>query len=119
MGSGSDAMTIYYKYDKTTGKCSMRFEGAQQVQGMPSEMDCSSTGKAQSNPNQISSDAQVSCSPIDESVTVPAGTFSATKCTITSQGQTSTAWVVKDKFMVKMQSTSPLGSVDMVLNQYG
>ena len=48
-GSGSDAMTIYYKYNKQTGKCSMRFEGAQQVQGMPTEMDCSSDRNRKGN----------------------------------------------------------------------
>jgi hypothetical protein len=120
-GSGSDAMTIYYKYNKQTGKCTMRFEGAQQVQGMPSEMDCSSsgTGKATGDPNKVSSDAQVTCSPIDEVVTVPAGTFTATKCTITSKDGSATTWVVKDKFMIKMQSSSGQGSVEMVLNSYG
>jgi hypothetical protein len=120
-GSGSDAMTIYMKWNKQTGKCSMRFEGAaaQQMQGVPTEMDCGSTGQAQSNPNQVASDAQVSCSPIDESVTVPAGTFTATKCTVTSKGSTSTVWIVKDKFMVKMSASNPQGAVDMVLNAYG
>ncbi len=120
-GSGSDAMTIYYKYNKQTGKCSMRFEGAQQVQGMPTEMDCSSsgTGTSTNDPNRVSPDAQVSCSPIDEQVTVPAGTFSATKCTITTKEGISTTWVVKDKFMVKMQSNTGQGSVEMVLNNYG
>jgi len=120
-GSGADAMTIYYKYNKQTGKCSMRFEGAQQVQGMPTEMDCSSsgTGKSTNDPNQVGSDAQVSCSPIDELVTVPAGTFTATKCTITTKEGISTTWVVKDKFMVKMQSNTGQDSVEMVLNNYG
>jgi hypothetical protein len=120
-GSGSDAMTIYYKYNKQTGKCTMRFEGAQPVQGMPSEMDCSSSGagKATGDPNKVSSDSQVTCSPIDEVVIVPAGTFTATKCTITSKDGSATTWVVKDKFMVKMQSSSGQGSVEMVLNSYG
>ena len=118
-GSGSDAMTIYYKYNKQTGKCTMRFEGAQQVQGMPAEMDCSSSGTTTSDPNKVSSDAQVTCSPVDEVVIVPAGTFTATKCTVTSKEGTATTWVVRDKFMVKMQSSSPQGSVEMVLNSYG
>jgi hypothetical protein len=124
-GSGDQAMTIYYKYDKQTGKCSMRFEGAAAA-NMPANMqniDCSSKGgQSASNPNQVSSDAQVSCSPLEESVTVPAGTFSATKCTVTSasQGTTSTMWVDKGKFMVKMEaSSSQGGSVSMVLNAYG
>lgn len=124
-GSGDQAMTIYYKYDKQNGKCSMRFEGAAAA-NMPANMqniDCSSKGgQSVSNPNQVSSDAQVSCSPLEESVTVPAGTFSATKCTVTSasQGTTSTMWVDKGKFMVKMEaSSSQGGSVSMVLNAYG
>ena len=119
-GSGSDAMTIYYKYNKVTGKCTMRFEGAQQVQGMPAEMDCSSSGGTTTNdPNKVSSDAQVTCSPIDEVVIVPAGTFTATKCTVTTKDGSATTWVVRDRFMVKMQSSSPQGSVEMVLNSYG
>ena len=118
-GSGSGATTIYYTYNKQTGKCTMRFEGAQQVQGMPSEMDCSSSGAATSDPNKVSSDAQVTCSPVDELVTVPAGTFTATKCTVTSKDGSATTWVVRNKFMVKMQSSSPQGSVEMVLNRYG
>jgi putative hemolysin len=120
-GSGSDAMTVYYKYNQQTGKCSMRFEGAgaQQMQGMPGEMDCSSKGTPTNDPNKVSSDAQITCSPLDESVTVPAGTFTATKCTITSKDGSATTWVVRNKFMVKMQSSSPQGSVEMVLNTYG
>jgi hypothetical protein len=118
-GSGSDAMTIYYKYNKVTGKCTMRFEGAQQVQGMPTEMDCSSSGTTTNDPNKVSSDAQVTCSPLDEVVVVPAGTFTATKCTVTTKDGTATTWVVRDRFMVKMQSSSPQGTVEMVLNSYG
>lgn len=123
-GSGDQAMTIYYKYNKQTGKCSMRFEGAGASQ-MPASMqniDCSSQGSSQAStdPNQVSSDAKVDCSPLEESVTVPAGTFSATKCTVTSHGSTSTTWIVKNKFMVKMEGSSTEGgSVNMVLNAYG
>jgi hypothetical protein len=122
-GSGDQAMTIYTKYDKTTGKCTMRFEGAGAA-NMPASMqniDCSAKGSSttQSDPNKVSSDAQVTCSPLTESVSVPAGTFDATKCTVTSQGHTSTTWVVKDKFMVKMESSSDAGNVNMVLNAFG
>jgi hypothetical protein len=117
-------MTIYMKFNKQTGKCSMRFEGAGASQ-MPANMqniDCSSKGgstQTQSDPNTVASDAKVSCSPLEESVTVPAGTFSATKCTVTSQGHTSTTWVVKNKFMVKMESSTDAGAMSMVLNSYG
>ena len=124
-GSGSDAMTIYYKYNKQTGKCSMRFEGAG-ASDLPAgmqEMDCSgagsSSGQASADPNQVKSDAKIDCSLLDESVTVPAGTFSATKCTVTSQGTTSTTWIAKGKFMVKMEANTGDGSMNMVLNSYG
>ena len=123
-GSGNDAMTIYYKYNKQTGKCSMRFEGAGAA-GMPAgmqEMDCTPTGSSQvsaGDPNEINPDAKVDCSLLDESVTVPAGTFSATKCTVTSQGMTSTTWIAKGKFMVKMEANTGDGSMNMVLNAYG
>jgi hypothetical protein len=123
-GSGSNAMTIYMKYNRQTGKCTMRFEGAgaSELPAGMQEMDCSAkSGQASTgDPNKVSSDAQVSCSPLEEPVTVPAGTFSATKCTVTSQGMTSTTWVVKDKFMVKMEGSSTEGgSTSMVLNAYG
>jgi hypothetical protein len=122
-GSGSEAMTIYYKYNRQTGKCTMRFEGAAAA-NMPASMqniDCSSKGgQSVSNPNQVSSDAQVSCSPLEESVTVPAGTFSATKCTVTSHGTTMNTWIKRGQFMVKMEGGSTEGgSVNMVLNAYG
>jgi hypothetical protein len=122
-GSDSGGMTIYTKYNRVTGKCSMRFEGAAAA-NMPAgmqEMDCSAKGSSStpSDPNKVSSDAKVTCSPIPESVTVPAGTFSATKCTVTTQGHTSTTWIVKDKFMVKMESSTDAGAMSMVLNAYG
>lgn len=122
-GSGSDAMTIYMKYNRQTGKCSMRFEGAGAAElpaGMQ-EMDCSGSGQASTgDPNKVSSDAKVDCALLEESVTVPAGTFSATKCTVTSQGMTSNTWVAKGKFMVKMEGSSTEGgSTSMVLNAYG
>ena len=121
-GSGANAMTIYMKYDRTTGKCSMRFEGAAAA-NMPSNMqniDCSSKGgQTASDPNKISSDAKVDCALVPETVTVPAGTFSATKCTVTAQGHTSTTWVQQGKFMVKMESSTDQGAMNMVLNAYG
>jgi hypothetical protein len=130
-GSGSQGMTIYYKFNKQTGKCTMRFEGAAAA-NMPASMqniDCGSKGQtttggqtaSTNDPNKVSSDATVSCSPLEESVTVPAGTFSATKCTVTSatQGTTSTTWIVKNKFMVKMETKTNSGAMSMVLNSYG
>jgi hypothetical protein len=123
-GSGDESMTIYYKYNKQTGKCSMRFEGAgasQMPAGMQ-EMDCSgsgSSGQASADPNQVKSDAKIDCALLDESVTVPAGTFSATKCTVTSQGTTSTTWIAKGKFLVKTEVNTDQGKMNMVLNAYG
>ena len=122
-GSGSDAMTIYMKYNKQTGKCTMRFEGAgaSQLPASMQEMDCSAQGGQASagDPNIIDPKQRVDCALLEESVTVPAGTFSATKCTVTSEGYTSTTWVAKGKFMVKMEGTSAGGSTSMVLNAYG
>jgi hypothetical protein len=123
-GSGSNAMTIYYKYNKQTGKCSMRFEGAgaSDIPAGMQEMDCSGTGssgQASADPNEVRSDAKVDCSLLDESVTVPAGTFSATKCTVTSQGTTSTSWIAKGKFLVKTEVNTGEGAMNMVLNAYG
>lgn len=122
-GSGKDAMTIYYKFNKQTGKCSMRFEGAGASQ-MPASMqdiDCSSQGTspASTDPNEVKSDATIDCSPLEESVTVPAGTFSAMKCTTTSPAGKSTTWIAKGKFVVKMEASSGEGAVNMVLNAYG
>ena len=87
------------------------------------EMDCSGTGSSSSqtsaDPNQVKSDAKIDCSLLDESVTVPAGTFSATKCTVTSQGTTSTSWIAKGKFLVKTEIKTDQGNMNMVLNSYG
>jgi hypothetical protein len=123
-GSGDESMTIYYKYNKQTGKCSMRFEGAGAAQ-MPAsmqEMDCSGTGSsgASSDPNEVKSDAKVDCSLLDESVSVPAGTFSATKCTVTNKdGTKATSWIAKGKFLVKTEINTNQGAMNMVLNAYG
>ena len=123
-GSGSDAMTVYMKWNRQTGKCSMRFEGAAAAQ-MPAnmqEIDCSAQGgpASQGDPNTVNSDAKVDCGLLDESVTVPAGTFSATKCTVTSKdGTVGTTWIAKGKFMVKMEASSGQGTTSMVLNAYG
>jgi hypothetical protein len=121
-GTGSEAMTIYMKYNRLTGKCTMRFEGAAAAQMPPGmqEMDCSAQGATRSDPNQVSSDAKVDCSLLDESVTVPAGTFSATKCTVTSKdGTVGTAWIARGKFMVRMEASTGQGSTTVVLNAYG
>lgn len=115
--TAAQGTTVYIKFDKTAGTCTMRFEGANVPQGMPTTMDCSSTAK--NNPNQIASDAVVTCSPISEQVTVPAGTFTATKCTVVSQGTTSTTWTVPGKYLVKDETSTAQGPIDMELNAYG
>lgn len=119
-GSGSDAMTIFYKYNKQTGKCTMRFEGAKKIEGMPTEMDCSSTGgrKAQGDPNQIGSEVKF-IKVGTEVVTVPAGTFTADKYTATFQGVTGTYWIVNGKPLIKMTSGDATGSMNMELNGMG
>jgi len=119
-GSGSDAMTIFYKYNKQTGKCTMRFEGAKKIEGMPTEMDCSSTGggKTQGDPNQIGSEVKF-IKVGTEVVTVPAGTFTADKYTATFQGVTGTYWIVNGKPLIKMTSGDATGSMNMELNGMG
>jgi hypothetical protein len=117
--AGGQSMTMYIKYEKS-GKCTMRFEGA--PQGMPTSMDCSSTGgKAQSNPNDASATPSnvkyIYIGP--DVVTVPAGTFTADKYTVTNEGTTSTFWIVKNKGMVKMVGGNGDGSATMELNGMG
>jgi hypothetical protein len=118
-GAGSDTMTLFVKYEKS-GKCTMRFEGA--PEGMPATMDCTATGgKAQNNPNEASSTASdvkyIYVGP--DVVTVPAGTFTADKYTVTNEGATSTFWIVKGKGVVKMVGGNGEGSATMELNGMG
>jgi len=113
----SQGMTIYFKYDKS-GKCTMRFEGGNVPQGMPSTMDCSSKGgQSASNPNDVKPDVQFSDlgpSP----VTVGAGTFAdAEKYSATVNGQTSYYWISKGKPMLKMEAAGGQGIME--LNGWG
>lgn len=125
-GEGGDKMTIYYKYNQKTGKCSMRFEGAG-MEGMPSEMDCSagsatgaSSGQAAGNPNEVSPDVKL-VKVGTETVTVGAGTFLADKYTATSDGMTATYWIAAGKPLLKMEGSdnSQGGNVVMELNGWG
>ena len=98
----------------------MRFEGAQAMQGMPAEMDCSSTGggKTQGDPNQIGSDVKF-VKVGTEVVTVPAGTFTADQIHRTYQGITGTYWFVNGKPLIRMTSGDGSGSMNMELNGMG
>ncbi len=121
-GTGDQQMTIYMKWAKN-GKCSMRFEGAgaAQMQGMPTEMDCSTSGsgQAQNNPNEIPSDIGL-VKVGTETVTVPAGTFVADKYTLTSEGVTGTYWFVVGKPLIKFEGgSSEGGNAVMELNGWG
>jgi len=119
--AGGDQMTIYMKWTKE-GKCSMRFEGAnaEMMAGMPTEMDCSTTGsaQAQSNPNDVQSDVKL-VKVGTETVTVGAGTFVADKYTATSDGMTATYWITSGKPLLKMEGGSADGMVVTELNGWG
>lgn len=122
-GQGSQKMYIYYKFNKKTGKCTMRFEAPENVKNMPTEMDCTSTGSGSSDssndPNTVESDVKF-IKVGTESVTVPAGTFIADKYTSTYQGKTvGTYWFVSDKPFLKMESITDGGTVTMELNDWG
>jgi len=115
-------MTVYMKYEKS-GKCTMRMEG-KDLPGGSMTIDCSSQGgqeqPTQSNPNEIQSDVRFTYIGI-EPVTVPAGTYpTASKYTVTSQGQTVTYWTASGvPGFVKMLSKTPDGDVIMELNGWG
>lgn len=122
-GTGSNAMTIYYKYNHKTGKCTMRFETAQKIEGMPSEMDCgaagaSSGGQSASNPNDVGPDVKF-VKVGTETVTVPAGTFLADKYTATMGDTSSTYWIANGKPLLKMEGGNKESNVVMVLNAWG
>jgi hypothetical protein len=122
-GEGADQMTIFYKYNHKTGKCSMRFEGANaEMMGGMNEMDCSSTGPANDqsagNPNDVSPDMKL-VKVGTESVTVPAGTFLADKYTATANGVTATYWIANGKPLLKMMGGDTSGTVVMELNNWG
>ena len=122
-GEGQDKMTVYYKYNHKTGKCTMRFEMAEKIEGMPTEMDCSAAsttgGKSAGNPNEV--DNSVKFIKVGtESVTVPAGTFIADKYQATFEGSTATYWVANGKPLIKMQGASAgEGGAVMELNDWG
>jgi hypothetical protein len=125
-GEGAEKMTIYMKYNHKTGKCTMRFEGPGMagMEGMPSEMDCSSGnmagGQTAGNPNEVSPDVKL-VKVGTETVTVGAGTFLADKYTATSEGMTATYWIASGKPLLKMEGkdNSQGSNVVMELNAWG
>jgi hypothetical protein len=118
-GAGGQQVTMYFKFDKQKGTCTMRIDG-QDIPGMTGqEMSCGSTGgETQSNPNQVSPDVTLTYLGT-ESVTVPAGTFMASKYTSSYQGTTSTYWVAGGTPLIKVVSSGGEGSSTMELNGWG
>ena len=120
----TSGMTAYLKMEKS-GKCTMRMEG-KDLPGGSMTIDCSSkggqpqAGQAQSNPNDIKPDVKLTFVGI-ESVTVPAGTYAtASKYTVTSQGQTMNYWTAPGvPGFVKMQTSGSQGGSTMELNGWG
>ena len=122
-GEGQEKMTVYYKYNHKTGKCTMRFEMAEKIEGMPTEMDCSATqttgGQSAGNPNEVDNSVQFH-KVGTETVTVPAGTFVADKYQATFDGSTATYWVANGKPLLKMEGASTgEGGAVMELNDWG
>lgn len=116
---GGQQVTMYLKFDIQRGTCTMRFED-QNLPGMSGqEMPCSSSGgQGGSNPNQVSPTASWTIVGT-ESVTVPAGTFTAQKYTSAIEGGTATYWMVQGTPLVKMVSSTAQGSSTMELNGWG
>jgi uncharacterized protein YceK len=119
----TSGMTTYMKMEKS-GKCTMRMEG-KDLPGGSMTIDCTSkggqpqAGQAQSNPNDIKPDVKYTFVGI-EPVTVPAGTYAtASKYSITSQGQTMYYWTAPGvPGFVKMQTNAAEGAI-MELNGWG
>ncbi len=119
--SGGNTVTMIYKYDVKTGKCSMRIEGqGMQVSGMTMDCSASGSGQAASNPNEVKSDVKFAFVGI-EPVTVPAGTYAtASKYSFTSQGQTMYYWTAPGvPTFVKMSYKTPEGDMVTELNGWG
>jgi hypothetical protein len=70
-------------------------------------------------PNQVASDAKITCLPADETVATPAGSFTATKCTATAKQKTFTLWVDRGKIVVKKEWNNAGLVYGMELNAEG
>lgn len=120
----TSGMTAYMKMEKS-GKCTMRMEG-KDLPGGSMTIDCSSkggqpqAGQAPSNPNDIKPDVKFTFVGI-EPVTVPAGTYAtASKYTVTTQGQTMNYWTAPGvPGFVKMQTNTAEGAIMTELNGWG
>jgi hypothetical protein len=123
MKADGEDMIVYYKHNMKTGTCSMRFEGAGMEGFGGMTMDCSGSGgnsEAASNPNEMQSDAQFRFVTI-EPVSVPAGTYpTASKYSITSQGETLYYWTAPGvPTFVKYSMKTDEGEIITELNGWG
>jgi hypothetical protein len=119
---GSSQMVVYYKYHQKSGKCTMRFETPQKMEGVPSEMDCTSAGasgtRASGDPNKVSTDVAFTKTGT-ETITVPAGTFVTDRYTMTYQGKNAaTYWIAGGMPLVKMESGDTKSRVVLELNDW-
>jgi hypothetical protein len=90
----------YIRFSKN-GTCTIRvINGPKQLPAT----ECAGAGVSidEIDPNVISSNEQSSCSTTGASMTVPAGTFTATQCTVTGK-HVFTEWVVPGKFVIRKE----------------
>ncbi|AGB01635.1 hypothetical protein [Methanoregula formicica] len=118
--AGGEKVSMFFKYNQKTGKCTMRIEGMEDQTGMLSNLDCSSSGStgSASDPNDIGSDVKLA-KVSTETVTVPAGTFVADKYMASSNGVTAYYWIASGKPLVKMEGGSAEGTVTTELAGWG
>lgn len=118
--AGGEKVSMFFKYNQKTGKCTMRIEGMEDQSGMLSNMDCSSSGSAESasDPNDVGSDVKFT-KIATESVSVPAGTFLADKYMASSGGVTTYYWIASGKPLLKMEGNSAEGAVTTELSGWG
>lgn len=118
-GQADQQMTIYFKFNQKSHKCTMRFESSQKSERIPEEMDCtpsgSGTSQSSADPNNVKADI-IFVKAGTETITVPAGTFVADKYTVSYERQyTATYWFVTGKPFIKMVSGDGRGQIIMEL----
>jgi hypothetical protein len=118
--AGGEKVTMFFKYNQKTGKCTMRIEGMEDQTGMLSNLDCSSSGSTSSasDPNDIGSDVKLA-KVTTETVTVPAGTFVTDKYMASSGGVTAYYWIASGKPLIKMEGGSAGSIVTTELSGWG